>query len=488
MVRRGSIGVLLVLVLGVGATADAKRVTVTPSRADLLYAQTQSPDCTELSKAADGALPLYVVRIRATPPVGVPPSEVRYEWQLPVPNVGAFAADLDLGPDEEASVVKTLCADVGNECLLTAEQLAVYNQPTILWVAPTCEVLPSNTSTQYRGASVRLGVRAFRGKRRIGRGKTSVSYGRLGSLTLLVADPGGQYRDGIGKPGGEKIFINPTFGVRFDPSGATLPAVKAYDLDSGGGGAVILQEGCGSDPTLTACTDPNDILYTAGGKQLATVSAELGDGSALCDKLTVDIRTTTITAALEVTASPAGPYKPGESVDLRVRLRNTSPPGSNGNILLAGQVLSCVTEVQVGASTLSKTHQIDLQHCSATIEQACESDADCGPGQCDDCEPNEVCLTSDHCTTRTIDPLGCVSDRDCRPPRCSLCSPDDRCVKVLPVSSIFLGVGDSVDLLESRVTVDNLLPSPARVTDTWTASTVNAGSETDVLKYTIGKR
>jgi len=59
---------------------------------------------------------------------------------------------------------------------------------------------------------------------------------------------------------------------------------------------------------------------------------------------------------------------------------------------------------------------------------------------------------------------------------------------VLPLSSIFLGVGDAVDLVEARVVVGNSLPSPARITDTWTAHTVNAGSETDVLKYSIGRQ
>lgn len=487
--RTGSVGVLLALVVGVGAPAEARRLTVTPSRSDVLYAQSQSPDCADLSKTTDDALPLHVVRLRATPPVGVPADEVRYEWQLPAPSVGVLAADEDLGPGDQASVLQTLCAEVGNVCLLTAEQLAVYNRPTILWIAPTCDVLPDNTTKQYRGDSVRIGVRAFRGKRRLGKGTATVAYGRLGSLTLAVADPGEGFRNGIGKPGGEKIFLNPVFGALLQTGGATLPAAETFDFESGGGGSRSVPPGCGLDATLSACTGPRDIIYTAGGKHLAKLRANLADGSALCDNLTVDVRTTTITAALEVTATPSGrPYVPGESVDLRVRLRNTSPPGSGGNILLLGPLLTCETEVKVGKSTLSKSTQIDLQHCSATVNQPCDEDADCAPGTCPDCQAGEVCLTSDHCTTPFEPPLGCATDRDCQPPRCPFCGPDDRCVKVIPLSSIFLGVGDSVDLLESRVVVENALPSPARVKDTWTAHTVNAGNETDALKYTIGPR
>ena len=34
---------------------------------------------------------------------------------------------------------------------------------------------------------------------------------------------------------------------------------------------------------------------------------------------------------------------------------------------------------------------------------------------CDKCEPNEVCLTADHCSTRTLTPIGCATDADCPP-------------------------------------------------------------------------
>src|SRR5207249_3823363 len=144
----------------------------------------------------------------------------------------------------------------------------------------------------------------------------------------------------------------------------------------------------------SACTDPGDIDYSVGGKPLASATAILTDQSALCDKLTVNIRTTTIIPKLEVSISPKrGPYVPGDatrgSVNLRVTLHDVSPPGSGGNILLKGNILTCNSEVRVGRSMISKTTQIDLQHCSTTVHQPCGSDAECAPPACNECVPNE---------------------------------------------------------------------------------------------------
>src|SRR5262249_35087723 len=153
-------------------------------------------------------LPLNIVRLSATLPPGTSTDGVRFEWQLPPQ--GVLAADQDLGPDQEASVIKGLCADVGNGCTLTTEQLAIYNQPTVFWIAPTCDGLPDKTDKPFNGGKVKISVRAFRGKRRIGKGATSVGFGRIASLTLFVADPGKPFRNGQGVQD-EKIFINPAF-------------------------------------------------------------------------------------------------------------------------------------------------------------------------------------------------------------------------------------------------------------------------------------
>jgi hypothetical protein len=485
-----TIGVALAVGMVFASPALSARITVTASKTQLLYSQSASPDANELSKVADAQLPLFVVRLTATPPPGVPPDQVRFQWKSPAPDAGLLAADVDLGATGQASVERTLCANVGNESILTAEQLPVYGLPTILWFAPTCDSLPDNTAKAFNGARVRFEAQAFLGNRRLGKGAVSVDYGRLATVALLVSDsPNQPFRDGIGKPGGEKIFIDPAFGVRLDTRGATLPPIDRYVIDSGESDTGSATQ-CAFDASLAACTPPGEILYSAGGKFVASVRGEVSDGSALCDKLTVNVRTTTISSKLDVTTSPKGPtFAAGSSVNLRVKLHNTSPPGSGGSILLLGNILDCQTDVKVGKSTLSKTTHIDLQHCSATVSQPCDSNADCTTPTCPTCESGEVCLTSDHCSTITGDEvIGCVTDRDCQPPRCGLCSQSDTCVKVLPIKTIFLGVGDSVDLVDSTVQVDNTLPSAAAVTDTWTAHPFNSIDETDVFKYRIGKQ
>ena len=102
---------------------------------------------------------------------------------------------------------------------------------------------------------------------------------------------------------------------------------------------------------------------------------------------------------------------------------------------------------------------------------------------------NEVCLSSSHCSNLLFfPPIGCTSDRDCRPPRCHDSNAFDTCVQVLPLEQIFLGVGDSVDMVNSTIPVINTLPAAARVTDTWTAHTFNAGDDSDTVKYKIAPR
>src|SRR5262245_50017388 len=341
---------------------------------------------------ADGALPFNVVRLRVEPPPNVNPDEVVYRWSPPKPEVGVLAADIDLGPGEQAAAIRTLCSELGNGCVLTADQLSLYNKPTILWVAPGCDILPCKTGRAYGGGRVRIRVRASAGRRGLGKGTATVGFGRLGSLTLLVADPGRPFRDGIGKPGGESIFINPAFAVRLSTDGATLPALEAVVFDSGGGGSVTENPPCVSNGEFAACTQSGDLLYSAGGKQVASATAELVDGSALCDKLTVNVRTATLTPKLQVSYTPRRKtLVPGDPTSgsplLRVRLRNAS---QQGGLLLVGNVLTCASEVRVGPSTLSQMTQIDLQHCSATVSQACTSNADCQAASCSDCEPNEI--------------------------------------------------------------------------------------------------
>ena len=63
-----AIGVFVQLASAVPARAS---VTLTASRTSMLYSSSAGPDCSELSKAMDAALPFNVTRLRVTV-VGAP--------------------------------------------------------------------------------------------------------------------------------------------------------------------------------------------------------------------------------------------------------------------------------------------------------------------------------------------------------------------------------------------------------------------------------
>jgi hypothetical protein len=487
----------VVMLIALSSQAEAARLTVTASRTEALYSQTAEPDCSALSKIAGPDLPFYVVRLSVAQPVT--DGSVRYRWSEPSPAVGVFAADLDLGPDDETRLIRSFSAELGNACVLTGEALALYDRPTILWIAPTCDVLPKDTTRPYRGDRVRFAVQALSGKRRVGRGSVTVGYGHLASTTMLVADPPfDNFRDGHGKPDGEKIFINPAFGATVDlqsqAQGQTLPTVKQYNFDSGSGGTVVDTPPCQDFPAaggLAACAV--SPLYTSGGKHLASLQADMNDGSALCDKLTVNVRVAPLSVELDVSTSPstASAFIPGDptrgSPLLRVRAKNTSPTDIGG-ILFTGNLLRCETQAKVSGTTLTRDTEIDLQHCSATVSQACTNNSDCEAASCPTCQPKEFCLTSDHCSGSQSLVIGCTSDRDCQAPRCKICEANETCVKVLPASQIFLAPGDSVDLIETNVSLINVLTTPAKVRETWTVHSFNAGDASDGLRYRIQPR
>src|SRR5262249_21170969 len=160
-------------------------------------------------------------------------------------------------------------------------QLLLYNKPSILWVAPGCDVLPDDTRRFFRGDRVRIGVRASIGNRSLGAGAATIGFGRLGGLTLLVADPGRPFRDGTRKAHGELVSLSPTFAGRIGGAGSVLPALRQVDIDAGDGGTQTVQPPCRDDSTFTACTRAGDVLYTTGGKHIAVSTAILEDGSAL---------------------------------------------------------------------------------------------------------------------------------------------------------------------------------------------------------------
>ena len=409
-------------------------------------------------------------------PDAVPGGPVRFQWRLPEPPQGLLLADQDIPPNEQAGVIRTICTELGNACVLTAEQLSVYDKPTILYVAPGCDVLPEQGFKPYRGGRVKVRVKASAGKRKLGKGSIRIGYGRTASLSLTLD---GKTGDGVRN--GVAAQLREQFTATVDPAGVALPPIARYRFDNGDGDLATVP-----GDALQASTV---LTYSTAGKHVATAEATLSDGSALCDNLLANVESATNRIRVEVSRTPKrGSYRPGDpasgSVSVRVRVKNTGKPQQGSGVLLEGAgVLTCDTEVRTGATTLTKSTQIDFQHCSATLDQPCDSDADCRPSQCAACGAGEICLASSHCANTGLDvgvPLGCTTDADC-----TRFDPTDSCVTVLPVSSVLIPLGKSVDLISAVVPLANTLAGPAKVTETWTARAKNAPEDTVVDRYTI---
>src|SRR5262249_9558226 len=276
----------------------------------------------------------------------------------------------------------------------------VYDKPTILWLAPTCpEALPQDGTTPYRGGQVRVAVRATAGKQRLGKGAATIDYGRTAVVSLTL---NGKQRRAGGVPAG----ILGEFSATTDSRGVA-PPIATYSFDNGDGDSTTIAT---SDVQAQAA-----LVYRTPGKHVASVTVGLSDGSALCDNVLANVRTSVNSLQLRVTRTPTrAAYRPGDpatgTVHLLVHVKNVSDPaaGGRGSVLFLGKILSCDTEVRAGESTLEKTTEIDFQHCSSTVGQACASDQDCAPGACPNCDAGETCLTSSHCALRIG--VGCVRD------------------------------------------------------------------------------
>ncbi len=259
-----------------------------------------------------------------------------------------------------------------------------------------------------------------------------------------------------------------------------MPPIDDFQFDNGDGDSAVA-----SPAGLQASTV---LDYGTPGKHVGTVTVELHDGSALCDNILGNVLTSDNRISLTVTTTPQGNvFRPGDPqtgvVNLRVRVKNTSDPSvARGVVLFKGaNVLSCETDIRIGSSTLSKSTSIDFQHCSATIDQGCQNDGDCSQSACPGCQVGEVCLAASHCAIAGFSPgfdvQGCVRDSDC--------GPGGQCVKVLPVTSLVLGIGETSELLNVQIPVANTLSGTAKVKETWTVNARNAAEASDSVKYSI---
>ena len=471
---------LFVVAVLSSAAPTRAAVTLTASRAEALYSADPDPDCSKLSKLPDGQLPLNVIRLHATVAGGAP-ADARYHWSVPPKQVGMLIADLDLGPGQQTGAIQALCAEFGNACTLTVDKLPFYNQPTVLWVAPTCDVLSSKTDRRNEGGAIRVAVTVTQGRHRLGKATTKppLGFGRV-ALVTLSADG----RDGVGMSS-VPVSINPSFEAVVATPGIMLPAGGVFEFANGGGGFEV-SSSC-SDRRYAACAP--DMLYQHAGKFLATVKERFDDGSALCDNMTTNVLTANIIPKLTVSATPKGTYLPGDpvrgNVHLKVTLRNASPrQGGSAIVLIGSNVLVCASELHLAGTTDNVQTVFDTRHCSATKGHACESDRGCQPLSCGECTLNETCLTESHCS-QTLTKL-CFGDTDCQKPTCADCQESEVCVHVLnQPAPIVLGIGRQIDLIDTIVPVRNLFPDVAHVLDTWTVNTFNAGSADAKLRYRI---
>jgi len=103
-------GLMVAVLLALGAQAEAAKLTVTASRTEALYTQGDTADCSELAVLGNESLPLHIVRLS----VESPSSDVSYRWSAPTPSVGFFVADLPLGPSDQTRLVRTFTTELGN--------------------------------------------------------------------------------------------------------------------------------------------------------------------------------------------------------------------------------------------------------------------------------------------------------------------------------------------------------------------------------------
>jgi hypothetical protein len=278
-----------------------------------------------------------------------------------------------------------------------------------------------------------------------------------------------------------------------------LPPLEAFEFDNGGGALAGGDGPCRFEgAAFASCAGGRGELdYASPGRFRARVEERFEDGSALCDDVHVNVLACAGDGKIDVQRTPRlGTYVPGDprrgTVGVRVRFRNTSQRRGNlpaCTFLLGGSnVLSTVEELEVGGTTDTKTTRFDLPHCSRTDSIGCTADAHCQPPICSECQAGESCLTQSHCS-KTLGQM-CSHDADCAAPTCPSCEDQETCIHVLalPAPAVLLRPGESVDLFDSSVPLQNVLPDTARMSDTWTVTTENGfvGETTD--RYRIRGR
>jgi hypothetical protein len=472
----------LALLFGSPRAAGAQVTVVQePDRPNgLLYSADTNFNCSDLHALAmsdPATLPYNVVRLTAQA-VGAD----TYTWSLPKPQVGFLLADDDLGPQETTAAIRGFCSEFGNACLLTKKSLKTYNKPTVLYAAPTCDVLPKDTSKPFAGGSVMIKVAAKAANKKLGKASTEVRWGAqdptAGTVTLWVNYPGNPIPAVRTAANGDHVesvqgFALTDFNAVPTPLGLPgLPAITSFQFSFGGSGSS--EPSCPDDETRV-CTE---LEAPTAGKLFSTVVARLADGSALCDALNVQVGVCPRKAQVQIIRVPSKrTYKSGDLVRLRVRFANLSVNRPGCGLLLSGaNVLGCSATFKLGKTQETKSDQWDLQHCSTSADVTCQTDADCAP-------LGETCLNYSHCSQTLARP--CSSDSECGQDVCPTCKEDETCIHVLEIPAIDVEPGQAVDLVDETVTLKNEIGSPVGISETWTANAFPGTSASAGIKYQI---
>jgi hypothetical protein len=474
------------LVLGVflmlATPAHAVLSIVPEPRTELLYT-TKDIDCTMLHTMDSTQLPQNVVRLRAQMDgADIDPNAVRVQWSFKGAAAGMLAADLDFGPTGQLPTVTSMCADFGNQCLLSGDRLATYDEPTIFYVAPTCSSLGRDPTKPFVGGSVKIRVRAFSGKKKLGKADATIGFGRNGGATLFVENVSDEFVDGIGKQAGVTTFVITDYAARIQQ-----PRVSRAAGVPGRGdlGSPLTPGPCSMFPA-DACGGQQ-----SGGQGTMLLTATFEDDSALCDNIKVVIATCSPDGNLEVIPKPKrttyDPANPSQNlVDVTVRLHNTSKP--QGGLpacpfFLRGNIATCSSTLKVADFTDTKSASFALPHCSTTTDTTCTRDADCAAG--------ERCLDAPYCSS-TVD-RDCTRDADCTAPACPNCQPEEICVRMLDFPSngteIVILPGKSFDVVTGKALLRNHFKTTAAMTDLWTVNVrIPSLTFTKSLKYKIRGR
>jgi hypothetical protein len=484
------------LVPMLATAAPAAISIVAEARTELLYS-TKDVDCTKLHMETDSSkLPMNVVRLRALMDgAAIDLSTVQLHWSFKGEAVGTLAADLDLGPSGSQPTVTAMCANFGNECLLTGDRLTEYDRDTIFYAAPTCDSLGRDPGKPFTGGTTKIRLKATVGRRKLGKADVTIGFGRNGGATLFVRDIAGKFQDGIGRSAGVTTGVITDYAARIQqPTGEAKPP-KTFQVSGDLGGKQLAPGAC-VDFAADAC----DFIEQMGEKGTMLLTAAFEDDSAVCDNVRSVIAHCSAAGELDVIPKPKratyDPANPSQNqVDLTVRLRNTSvaenglPPC--GFFLQGPGIASCSSTVRVGEFTDTKTTSFSLPHCSKTDSSTCSRDSDCRPPDCASCDPTEICLTAPYCSTTVT--RACGRDEDCVPPACPTCQTDEICVHMLdfPDDNAVITIAPKSfrDIVTGTAALRNRFKTTAAVTDKWTVNVrIPSLSFTKTLKYKIRGR